>query len=452
MTSQRDANKNFYTIDIEKYHQFILKFALVSILPVALFSLLLAKPMLIFAESYFGTWGMAIGTMVMIIVSAAILFSLFVMRMKNYISQTDNQPEYSREVPQNIIEPLEEHGLEYAGMAIHKLVLAQNSISAVNDILDGQVDGVIDVTDKAAVDLIDKLQAIEHAIDSSLQEIKTSIAESDNLRSSSTERVTNVKNQIVDLQHYIDDRKQEGEEHTQRVQQVLGEINQLTELTGLVKNIAAQTNLLALNAAIEAARAGEHGRGFAVVADEVRTLSSQSENAANHIDMGIEKAIKMVEEQMAHMLDHQKIEQENVRLQQYASELTKLSQVYSELEELNTHTLNRIELGADEARNLVVDTFANIQFQDITRQRLEQFKHAHAQCDQHQQTLQDSLANLNVLRNVEPFDLEKLKDAYYMSEQRTIHQASTQTSQAASPPLANNKPSNAGAEPAIELF
>ena len=106
-----------------------------------------------------------------------------------------------------------------------------------------------------------------------------------------------VNTQFNAFSQQLEDRMQTGSQDMNledRVSHLLEQIGDLNRVLDIISGIADQTNLLALNAAIEAARAGEHGRGFAVVADEVRNLAERTQKSLDDTSASVKSVIENV--------------------------------------------------------------------------------------------------------------------------------------------------------------
>lgn len=215
------------------------------------------------------------------------------------------------------------------------------------------------VISKETVGGVLKQQAETDQVATAMNEMTASVQEVARTASNAAEAARNADNEakagkkvVLQTMQSIDSLAGEVEKAAETISSLEADINNIGAIIDVIRGITEQTNLLALNAAIEAARAGEHGRGFAVVADEVRTLASRTQSSTHEIEEMIERLQIGAREAVKVMNDSREKARDSVEMAESAgAALDTITAMISTMDEMST----QISSAANEQSSVAED-------------------------------------------------------------------------------------------------
>jgi methyl-accepting chemotaxis protein len=281
------------------------------------------------------------------------------------------------------------------------------SVSPFTQLLQAHLDQANSVSETAMLAIMQRLSQLESQVTNLLAALTGSSPGTSTAEDMSLGGVAASLRHVDKVGEYLVKREQQVAENSAAIQMVIKQVAGLPPLTDLIRKVTIQTNVLALNAAIEAARAGDAGRGFAVVAEEVRRLSKQTDAAAVQIEERVTQVTQTVDTYVA-----------NIRSEDERDAVVSLT---SAMTQMSADT----RVAVDAMRTNVVDALGHAQFQDITRQEIEQVRNGLGQCGQRLSDAAQSLCAdpITPLDISTLFDaLESLRASYTMQSQHATHQ------------------------------
>ena len=312
------------------------------------------------------------------------------------------------------------------------------------DVMHDQIGGALAESEREVVVVIEQIDLLNGKAGEQRLHIAHSVKNAGELTEHIHTRVENNKEVICAIEMQLGMQIEEFKNNFERIQGLASDVGALTPLIKIITSIAQQTSLLALNAEIEAARAGSAGRGFSVVAFEVRKLAVLSTKAAADIAQKITATCRKVEDEVS---------QARVSLEQHTASAA-MSHLVSDLGEMqlefcrNSEMLLEVisEVDANYAESVVrlTDALGHIQFQDVMRQRMEHVQTALMEMREHLLRLSTSPDHPDWNGQLETTFKTLLED--HLSKYRMASQTATHLAVAGGPVQADQ------GRPSIELF